>query len=541
MKKIVSGTRYRPGILVTAFLVLGACSRIGIDRGPFPITFDEELIAAKQQLLDKLPHMQRGDSLPNIVLILVDDLGKFDISTYGPEGVPTPGLDRLAEQGVRFSSAYSTSPVCSPSRAALLTGRYQQRFGFERQPMNRYPMGKLEYWIVDHWVNTAPMQLLNPMANPGKKQIEKQGIPPEEILLQEILQARGYRTGIFGKWHLGSREPFLPNQRGFDEQYGFYEAFTLYADEKNPEIINYRHDYFANKHIWRQKRKGSCAIRENDREIREKQYLTFSIADRACSFMEENQGSPFFLYIPFSAPHTPFQVPRTYFEKFSHVEDRNKRVYYGMISALDDAVQQITGTIDSLGLRDNTIIMLASDNGGATYTGATDNGILKGGKFSQFEGGINIPMIFSWKGVLPAGSVYDGPVSLMDIFSTALSVSGSEIPVDRACDGVDLMPYLKGERSTLPHDALFWRTDFNKAVRSGPWKLIWNERDDQLFLYNLERDLPELDNQALSNPGKAEELKKMILEWEKEMKPPRWPGVMQFEFNINGETTWWSI
>jgi arylsulfatase A-like enzyme len=407
--------------------------------------------------------------------------------------------------------------------------------------MNRYARGKMEYWVVDRFINTSPMQLVNPMSSPGKEDLQKQGIPPGEILLSEVLSKRGYRTGIFGKWHLGFHDAFLPTKRGFDEQYGFYEAFTYYAQEKHPEIINYRHSYFANRHIWRQKRKGTCAIRENEQVIEEMEYLTFSIADRACDFMKNNKDKPFFLYVPFSAPHTPFQVPVKYYNQFSHIEDENKRVYYGMIAALDDAITQLLDEMDNLGLTGKTMVVFASDNGGATYTGATDNGILKAGKFSQFEGGINIPMILSWKGHMPEGIDFHHAVSLLDIFNTSITAAGCELPSERIIDGVNLIPYLSGKLTEPPHRYLFWRTDFNRAVLCGNWKFVWNERDSQEFLYDLETDPGENQNLSTIYPERIEVLKMMIVEWESEMKDPLWPGVMEFRFDLDGEITLWAI
>lgn len=523
------------------FISLFACSGIQVNRGPFPITQDNRLITGKMNYLENISGPGPSDSLPNIVVILVDDLGKYDISTYSSEGVPTPGIDRLAKNGITFTNAYSTSSVCSPSRASLLTGRYQQRFGFERQPMNRYPHGRLEYFIVDHFINTAPMRLVNPMSNPSDEELKMQGIPQEEILLPEVLSKRGYVNGIFGKWHLGYHEPFLPNRRGFEEQYGFYEAFTRYAPDDNKDIVNFRHDYFANRHIWRQKREGTCAIRENDMVINEKEYLTFSIADRACRFIGKNRGTPFFLYVPFSAPHTPFQVPLEYYNRFSHVEDENRRIYYGMISALDDAISRILDKIEITGLTGNTLIVFASDNGGATYTGATDNGVLKAGKFAQFEGGINIPMLISWKGILPAGTIYPYPVSLMDIFTTSLEIAGCDLPEDRTYDGIGLIPYLQNNGLVYPQRLFFWRTDFNKAVRQGDWKLVLNDRDDQVFLFNLVDDPGEEVNLASQNNAIVESMKEKLREWESELKEPMWPGVMEFKFDVDGEITWWAI
>jgi arylsulfatase A-like enzyme len=529
-----------PGFAL-GFLLLFSCKGVQIDRGPFPIEPDHEMIAGKEGYLRQLSPVDQGDSVPNIVVILVDDLGKFDFSVYEPQGVPTPSLEKLAGDGILFTSAYSTSSVCSPSRAALLTGRYQHRFGFERQPMSRYPHGKFEYWFVDHFVNTAPMQLISPGSLPSNEEIEKQGIPSGEILLSEILSRRGYETGIFGKWHLGSGEPFIPNHRGFGEQYGFYEAFTLYDQENDPGIVNFHHHSFANKHIWRQQRRGPCAITVNDSVVNEKEYLTFSIASRACRFIEQNRQRPFFLYVPFNAPHTPFQAPLEYVEQFSGVDDQNKQVYYAMISALDDAVGSIMEKLEEEGLLDRTLIFFASDNGGATYTGATDNGILKAGKFSQFEGGINIPMIVSWQGVLPGGVAYHEPVSLMDIFTTVLSVTGSDVPGDRKIDGIDLMPHLLGWSPESPHQQLFWRTDYNKTIRQGAYKLVWNARDQQTFLYDLENDPSEQEDLSARYPDLTRKLKDSILDWEKEMKAPLWPGVMEFRFDIDGQVTWWAI
>jgi arylsulfatase A-like enzyme len=522
-------------------LLAGKACSVEMNRDSFPIMEDRELAAGKARYLEKLGKLTPEGERPNVLLILADDLGKYDMSTYDRMGTPMPAVDRLAASGVQFWSAYTSSPVCSPSRASMMTGRYQQRFGYERQPMNRYARNRLEYWVVDHFINTDPMQLVSPMSKPARENLVKQGIPASEILLSELLLRQGYHTGIMGKWHLGHFDGFLPNERGFQEQYGFYEAFSYYASPRAEGIVNYRHDYFANRHIWRQKRKGSCAIRENNREIHESEYLTFSIARRACDFMETHREEPFFLFVPFSAPHTPFQVPQEYYDRFPMVEDDNKRVYYGMISALDDAVGMIMKRLDELGLRENTLVIFASDNGGATYTGATDNGILKGGKFSQFEGGVNIPMILSWKGHVPAGQQCTDPVSLLDIYTTCTAMAGIELPGDREYDGVNLLPVLRGESSPVNERALYWRTDFNRAMRRGPWKMVWNERDDQLFLYNLEKDPGEKENLADSRPEKVLEFRRMFDSWEADMKAPMWPGVMEFRFDLDGEVTLWAI
>ncbi|MDA3822092.1 MAG: sulfatase-like hydrolase/transferase [Bacteroidales bacterium] len=526
-------------LLFECFLVLN-CVPVKVNHGPFIIEESSELVAEKVNYLAGLTEQANDSSRPNILIILVDDLAKHDIALYDSHGVSTPHINGLAESGVLFSRAFTSSPVCSPARAALFTGRYQQRFGFERQPMNRYPNNKLEYLFVDHFMNVEPMRLLPLMADVPKDEIEKQGIPLGEVLLPEVMLSAGYNTGLCGKWHLGNANKFHPNQRGFNFQYGFNEAFTLYSPENTKVIIEHRHDYFANKHIWRQKRDGSSAICLNDSIIHEEEYLTFAIAREAIKFIKSSQDEPFFLVSAFNAPHTPFQVPTKYYDMFPNEMDHNKRVYYGMIAALDDAIGMMLEELTNLGLRENTLILFASDNGGATYTDATDNGPLKAGKFSQFEGGVNIPMVLNWEGHHEEGIVFNEQVSLLDVLPTVLESAGLSIPVDRRIDGLDLISQIDNSQK-LSHDYLFWRTDYNKAIRSKEWKLIWNTWDEQLFLFDLSQDNFENINVADENPQVVEELGKIYKNWESEMKDPLWPGVMEIMFEVDGQETWWAI
>jgi arylsulfatase A-like enzyme len=544
MKKPLHCALLQSAVILTLLpvfpLLLSGCGSIQVNRGPFEIIVQEKQLTEKAQQLDIIKGRGMPSNLPNVLLILVDDLGKHDISLYDTAGVSTPHIESLAAGGTAFMHAFTSSPVCSPSRAALFTGRYQQRFGFERQPMNRYSRNRIEYFFVDHLVNTEPMRLISPMADVPAEEITKQGIPPGELLLPEILHAAGYRTGLCGKWHLGNDSRFHPNQRGFDEFYGFLEAFTLYAPEGQEGIVEHRHDYFANKHIWRQQRKGSCAIRRNEKIIDEERYLTFAIAEESVEFIRRNREHPFFLVSAFNAPHTPFQVPQEYYDQFTEVADHNKRVYYGMIAALDDAIGELLVALESNGLRENTIVIFASDNGGATYTGATDNGPLRAGKFSQFEGGINIPMILSWPGKVPEGVRYLPQVSMLDVVPTVLEGAGIASGDILQLDGKNLLPYL-GDPVTGPHDFLFWRTDFNKAVRTGKWKLVWNSRDNQVFLFDLTDNNYERGNVAPEFPAVVKELQQIYQEWEKQMQAPLWPGVMEFRFDHYDGTTWWAI
>jgi len=531
------GIMMHPLKLTALLLFFAGLSMPGcISRSEYPpIRTDSVALAAKADYLQHLSQESNNYSGPNIIIILADDLGKNEISLYDSHTVRTPHIDQLAEEGIYFTEAYSTSSVCNPSRAGLLTGRYQQRFGNGRQIMGRYARNNFELFIFKNFINTRPLYLIDPQYSPSESEMKKQGLPESEISLFEIMHSVGYKTACIGKWHLGYNEPFLPQNKGIDEFFGFYEAFSLYAPTENEDIVNHRHKSFQDKVTWRQERKGPSAIIHNGVEINDNEYLTNRIAEEASRFIKQNKEYPFLLYIPFSAPHTPFQAPKSYYEKYTHVKDENKRIYYAMISALDDAVGQIIEQVKASGIEDNTLIIFSSDNGGATYTGACDNGNLKGGKMTHFEGGLNIPLIIKWKDTLTPGGMYHEPVSLMDVFTTAITSCNIPRTENRVVDGVDLIPYLTGEKSGSPHEYLFWRTDFSKTVRSDKWKLIVNSRDSILLLYDLEADKQEEYDLKTQYPAIVKHLLSQLAEWETELKPPLWPGVMEYGEEFNGE------
>lgn len=501
------------------------------------IAFDEKRIARKDMFLaDVRQQPHPTEARPNVIILLADDLGKTDISHYGGETVETPNIDAIGARGVTFTDAYCTSPICSPSRASMMTGRYHQRFGFETQPLNRYPKNRLEYNVYRYFMDMGNWRPRNLTSVPRREDMLRQGLPPSEMTLAELVQSQGYHTGLIGKWHLGYTEPFLPTRRGFDYSYGFYEAFTLYDAIDDPEIVNHRHDYFASKHIWAQERNDTCAIRRNEAVIDEDEYLTFAIAREAVQYVEQSKSDPFFMFVSFSAPHTPFQAPKEYYDRFSHVEDSNKRIYYAMIAALDDAVGQIMESVEVLGLAEDTIIWFASDNGGATYTGATENAPLKGGKFNHFEGGVNIPCMVQWPGTVSGGQRFSHPVSLMDIFNTSVAAADVQLPPETEYDGVDLMPQLLGESATPPHEALFWRAHHMKAARWEDWKLVVDDRGHRTWLYNLAEDKIEQVNRADEHPEVVKDLTERLAAWELEMAPARWPYLVEYHFDIDGET-----
>ena len=523
-------------LIVLALLFLAGCN-ISTTSRQWRIRWDKEKLASKKSLLDSIRNQSSETSRPNIVLIMADDLGKYEVSAYGATHIQTPNIDQLAAEGVLFQNAYVTAPICSPSRAAILTGKYQQRYGFESQPMEFYPSNFIEYTVGKNANFLGDWKVVTSASYPPEWEIAKQGVPLPEINLAELMQASGYKTAIIGKWHLGNGKTQIPNKRGFDYQYGFYGAFSLYTPSQKTEgYQNFIQDDFSARFQWDMKRRTTAAIRKNNKVVKEDEYLTFAIRDQAIDFLEQNRDTSFFLYVPFSAPHVPFQAPQSYYDQFSHVEDKNKRVYYAMITALDDAIGAIHHKIKELGLEENTIIYFISDNGGATYTGATDNGPLKGGKITHFEGGINVPFAVKWKGKIPSGMTYEPAVSSMDIFTTSIENSGVKLPDDYETDGVNLIPYLTGETESLPHEKLYWRADHIRAIQTNQWKLILSTRDKWLHLYNLQTDKSETIDLKDENPEMMRRLESYFEEWNNELpEKPLWPRLMDRRFVIDGK------
>jgi arylsulfatase A-like enzyme len=512
-----------------------------------PINTSEEIILPNEELLKgKIQFLQKDkvDSVintknttnkkTNIIILLADDLGKYDISLYGGKNVATPNIDSLAAQGVTFTDGYVSAPICSPSRAGLLTGRHQQRFGHEVQPGDRYPKNNFQYFVVKNILNTNDWHPNENRKWPNEASIKTQGLPLSEITFADLAKKQGYKTGIIGKWHLGHGKGLTPLERGFDYHFGFYQAFSLFAPEDSPNIINHHHQDFTDKVIWgKGKREGLTQIRRDTTIVDEKTYLTEKFAQEVNLFIEKNKANPFLLYVPFNAPHTPFQVTPKYYNRFAHITDENKRVYYAMISALDDAIGSIVNKVKESGLEENTLIFFVSDNGGATYTHATNNAPLKGGKFSHFEGGINVPFFLSWKGKVKPHTVYTYPVSTLDIFSTIATAIQSDLPTDRTYDGVDLVA--KVNQNQPAHEALYWRSGRAKAIRKGDWKLVVSAISNQTWLYDLKNDKSETKDLKNQYTDKVKELSETLSEWEKGLINPLWPSLMHYEFRFGDE------
>jgi arylsulfatase A-like enzyme len=521
-------------VLFVAFLsaLLPSCLLRPIDTDDTLPQPAPDLLAGKESYLAE-SRANTSTPKPNVIVLFADDLGKYDISLYGGKNVPTPQIDTLAASGVTFTDGYVTAPICSPSRAGLLTGRYQQRFGHELQPGDVYPKCRLQILAANSLIFTGPWKINDRETYPSKASMNAQGLPQSEITFADLAKTQGYATGIIGKWHLGHNQGFTPRERGFDYHYGFYSAATLYVPGGTPGIVNHRHCDVTDMFIRHKGRRDTASIRRNAEIVEEKDYLTEKFAKEALDFIDRNKDRPFLLYVPFNAVHTPFQVPTRYYERFSEVQDENKRTYYAMISALDDAVGEIVKKVREAGLEEKTLIVFCSDNGGATYTRATTNAPLKGGKLTHFEGGINVPFLMSWKGKIAPNTVYHEPVSTLDIFTTIASNIDAPLPRDRTYDGVDLVAKVNSREPA--HEALFWRSGTSKAVRQGDWKLVISEKSDKIWLYNLATDKSETTDLSREKPDIVAELQAALKEWEKGLIAPLWPSPARNELRFGDD------
>lgn len=505
----------------------------------WPIRWDSTAIEQKKKYLSSI---EKTNNSPNIVLIIADDLGKYDLSVYGNILIQTPNIDKLAKEGAIFTDGYSTAPICSPSRAGMLTGRYQQRFGYQLQPQQRYPKSKFEWWAFKNIMQTNDLEPAPYATYPSKSEIPKQGLPPTEITIAEMLQHAGYSTAWIGKWHLGYAAPLLPGNFGFEEQYGCYEAFTLFANPKDKNIVNAKINEFTDKHIWKKGRKGACAIRKNGTIVDEKEYITYAFGREAKTFITKNKNKPFFLYLPVTAPHTPYQAPKNIYDSLSCIPEHNKRVYYSMIIALDKMVGDIMQHLEKENLLNNTMVIFTSDNGAALYTKTITNEPLTGGKFTFYEGGINVPLIFYYKNKIAPKTIVNKPAMLFDIYATIADVAKIQTPNDRTIDGVSLLPWLlHTNNNNNIHEQLFWYSEYNAAIRKGNWKLIFDTQSKTIELYQLVGTKTENQEVSATQTSIATNLEQILKQWMSEMPPQLWPRLVDYTITINGKKTTWGV
>ena len=468
---------------------------------------------------------------PNIVLILADDLGWNDL-TFGGGGVaggtvPTPRIDSIAADGANFTNGYAANGTCAPSRAALLSGRYGTRFGFEFTPT--LP-GMLQ--IVPRLSGNAG-RLRAPLVN-GDAEIvsyEEMGMPASEITLAELLAGRGYHTAHIGKWHLGRANGMAPEDQGFDES--LLMASGLYLPENHPGVVNSKQDFDPiDQFLWAAM--SFAASFNGGPAFEPGGYLTDYYTDEAVEVIEANKDRPFFLYLAHWAPHTPLQATREDYEALSHIESHRERVYAGMIRSLDRGVGRVLDALKANGLEENTIVLFTSDNGGAGYIGLPEvNQPFRGWKITFFEGGIHVPFFAKWPARIAPGTEVHGAVHHFDMFATAVAAAGAAIPEDRKIDGVNLIPYARGEASGDPHAGLFWRSGVAQSALVNGWKLSVSDPPGRTWLFDLSTDPTELRDLSSQRPDKVAELKAALAAHNAELPPPAWPSQVAMSVNID--------
>jgi arylsulfatase A-like enzyme len=468
-----------------------------------------------------------NERLPNIVVILADDMGFNDISfTNGGAAdgsLQTPNIDTLAQQGVVFTNGYAANATCAPSRAALVTGRYSTRFGYEFTPLF-----KLGYTIFDLMsrCSTDPYPLILDLGLAEQlPELEELGMPSSEITIAEQLKEAGYQTVHIGKWHLGGTSGSRPEDQGFDES--LYLSGTFYLPEDSPDVVNARLEFSPiDKMMWASS--WYSAQFNGGEEFEPNGYVTDYYTDEAVKVIEANRNRPFFLYLAHWGIHDPLQAKREDYDALSNIQDHRLRVYAAMIRALDRSVGRVMQALEDNGLTDNTLLIFTSDNGGAPYVGLPDiNKPYRGWKTTFFEGGIHVPYFMRWPLRIDPGTTYDRPVSQFDIFATAAAAAGVPLPGDRTIDGVDLVPYVTGQTGGDPHETLFWRSGHYQVVLSNGWKMSVAARPDKVWLYDLTNDPTEQANLADSMPAKVAELQALLDAHNADQVEPIWPSVLE--------------
>lgn len=430
-----------------------------------------------------------ADAKPNFVLIFADDLGYGDVGFQGGS-VPTPHIDSIASNGITLTDGYVTCPVCAPSRAGLLTGRYQQSFGF--------------------WDNIGPYRV--------NKEVEP-GIPVDLPILSERLKTLGYTTGIFGKTHGGDSEAQMAFNR-WDEFYGFNNGASNYLGDLNREHNPIFHNRTIVSQSYAKRSISQNTINNKGVLVKDlENHFTDRLGDMAAKFIETNKDVPFLCYLPFNAIHGPFQAPKPLVEKYAHIKDEKRRLVMAMLDSMDQNVGKVLDAIRRNGLEENTAIVFLSDNGGHEVS---PNKPLRGKKGTYWEGGLRVPFCVQWKGKLEAGGAYSHPVISLDIMPTFLSAAGGEIDPAWKLDGVNLLPYLKGDNKGRPHDSLYWVWGARKAIRHLDLKAVTQDDGASWQLYQLANDISEEADLAAQRPKKLAELIAKHHEWESTLMPQQW-------------------
>ncbi|QGZ94795.1 sulfatase-like hydrolase/transferase [Terricaulis silvestris] len=475
-------------------------------------------------------HAAEGVRPPNVIVIVADDLGFNDISINGGVGggvVRTPNIDALAQQGVSVVQAYASNATCSPSRAAIMTGRYPTRFGFE---FTGAPQAFARY--LSHSDSNALHQpIFHNERVADMPPLEELGVPASEVTIAEVMHDQGYHTLHLGKWHLGEAPEMRPEAQGFDESLGFMAGAAMYMRPNDPDVINAELPFDPiDRFLWANL---PYAVQLNGgQRFRPRGYMTDYLAEQASAAIVANRNRPFFMYLAFNAPHTPLQATRADYDALSGIPDHTERVYGAMITALDRGVGRVMETLREQGLDENTLVIFTSDNGGAWYVGLPNiNRPYRGWKATFFEGGIRTPFFARWLARLPAATRVEGPVTHMDIFATAAAAAGA--PAAQNLDGVDLLPYLTGRAQGAPHRRLFWRSGPYRVVRDGDWKLQVSETPDRAWLFNLRDDPTERRDLSTAEPQRVAAMRAMIEAQNAQMPAPLWPALIEGAVRID--------
>jgi arylsulfatase A-like enzyme len=397
-------------------------------------------------------------------------LGYAEIPPSGQQEIPTPNIRSIGNSGVTFSNGYVSCPVCSPTRAGLITGLYQQRFGHEFNP------------------------------GPARAAADNFGLPLDQVTLADRLKKQGYATGMVGKWHLGYLPQYHPTKRGFDEYFGFLGGAHSYLDSEGDP---------------------SNRILRGMEPVEEKSYLTDAFGREAVAFIDRHKTGSFFLYLTFNAVHAPLEGTDKFLNRFESIKDERRRTFAAMLSAMDDNVGKVLAKLRDEKIEDNTLIFFVADNGGPTLRTSSKNDPLHGYKGQVWEGGMRVPFSVQWKEKLPAGKVYDNPVIALDIVPTCVVAAGGAISGEDKLDGVDLVPYLTGKNSDRPHDALYWRFGQQWAIRQGDYKLL-KPMDGPVQMFNLASDVGEQKDIAAEKPDLRKDLEAAYAIWTSQLEEPRW-------------------
>jgi arylsulfatase A-like enzyme len=470
---------------------------------------------------------QSGARPPNIVLIVADDLGYNDLSINGGgvagDAVPTPNINSIAANGINFNRSYAGNATCSPSRAAMMTGRYPSRFGFE---FTSVPL-TFSRIIASNKSAGLHSSIYHAEREQGMPAYEAQGMPTTEISLARLLKNSGYRTLHLGKWHLGEDRQVRPNAHGFDQSLGFMAGGSMFLPEDDPQVVNAQQDFDPiDKFLWAI---APFGVRFNDSEpFKPASYMTDYLTDEALQAIKANREQPFFLYLAYNAPHTPLQTTQADYDALPQIQDHTRRVYGGMIRSLDRNIGRVLAELKQQGLDDNTLVIFTSDNGGANYIGLDGlNHPYRGWKATFFEGGTRVPLFMQWPAKIAAGSRFDEAVSHFDIFATAAAAAKAPLPNDRIIDGVNLLPFVQGKQQGAPHEQLFWRSGAYQAVQAGDWKLQVNATQQLDWLFNIKEDPTEQHNLARSRPDQVQALKNRLATFNQAQQAPLWPSVLE--------------